>query len=165
MQKNKAVEQSADFQRTVASHEAGHAVVAHVLGFNLQIVSLDPDPDNPSVLAYTRFDEKEVTPETVEDIMAALVTVQLAGLGAERAIYGKPVLFANALSDLKKVENLLSFYAEVTSDTYQQLLGQFTSEAQHLVDQHRGEVAALTEALLAQRRLSGVEVQRILAEA
>ena len=150
-------------QRMAAYHEAGHAVMAYCCGFNLQLVSLDPDPNDSAVLSYAWYDEPEITPENVDDLVGALAVVHLAGFAAEKIVGGQTVLHAGVHSDIKKVEDLLSMVTGGPGEVQKKLIGSCMQETLRLVEKRRTQILAVAQALLAQRQLSGAEVQRIMA--
>ena len=76
-------------QDIVAYHEAGHALVAHILGGKVKQITIDPDNDDgPERFGDTEIRWKRTTDET--QLLQNVIQVSLAGPVAEMIYSGDP---------------------------------------------------------------------------
>jgi hypothetical protein len=167
--------------RACAIHEAGHAVVAVILGRTLKGVSLQLAGATGGM---TRVKRSGFIP--TRDVIEDDVVIRLAGRAAESALGDGAS--AGAMSDLETATNELSAlhasyglgttllhragveeartlvrldprFAQSIEADLQRLMGRAIA----LVTVHRSAVRAVAEALLARQALSGAEVQVLVA--
>ena len=75
---------------TTAYHEAGHAVMAHLLGGNVQLVTIEPDDDDgPERSGNTEVIWRR-TGMTEKEFAKCAIQVSLAGPAAEMIYTGDP---------------------------------------------------------------------------
>ncbi|WP_445503383.1 AAA family ATPase [Microvirga sp. G4-2] len=166
--------------RACAIHEAGHAVVAVVLGRTLQGVSLQlvgasggmTRMGHPGFIPTRYVIEDNViiglagraadvvlgagaSAGAVSDL--AVATRELSALHASFGL-GKTLLHRTGVDDASALARVDSRFAQRIEADLQRLL----DRAIMLVTEHRAAVLAVAEALLAHRVLSGAQVQAVL---
>jgi cell division protease FtsH len=157
--------------RKIAIHEAGHVVVAHLLGFSTASVSIIASGPMGGV---TRMRDLPSAPDRSE--LEALVMMHLGGRAADIAV-GKGA-HAGAAEDLETVTHLISqgicrlgLYGTLTqldaasSDLATEIEGHLKRLLQRtigLIKANAMVVTALADALLARRILNESEISQIL---
>jgi ATP-dependent Zn protease len=187
------VEYTPEEKRAIATHEAGHAVVAHVLGAGrkLEVLSIIKRRDALGLLAHSETEER-FTRTAAE--LRVLVAIAMGGLAAEELVLGQggtgPAgdlayatrLAAQMVGTYGMAGSLVSFeaveagpvapgpVAKVLADeqgrrAVEALLQSARERACAVLRGHRPLVDALVEALLEREELIGDEITAVLAEA
>lgn len=152
----------------VAYHEAGHALMALILGGEVQLVTIEPDHDDgPQRQGDTQVLWRR-TRITERDFAGRAVQVSLAGPVAEMIYSGDPyhpALVSEWAADWREAWNSAAVlhagdrqrlaYLEQTSIQLYRRLKQ---------DDHWAAVAALADHLLAHESLEGDEVVEIVSQ-
>jgi cell division protease FtsH len=180
-------------RRTVATHEAGHAVVAYLAGTRrLEVLSIVKRSGSLGLLAHGDLDE--VYTRTREE-MHALVDIALGGMCAEEIYFGGSGTgpagdlayatrvaceivgsagMAGSLVSLNAVEsgalNSSNLVGRVLADSVARpevdaLLARRKANVRALLDANRHLVEALREALLERDELIGDEITSVLEQA
>lgn len=106
---------------TTAYHEAGHALVAHLLGENHQpLYKVTITPRGPS-LGHTSFEPKNDNVMINLQELEARIATQLAGRIAEEIVFGEQNITTGAENDLKNATELA--YNMVTRWGYSKRIG------------------------------------------
>jgi len=187
------VEYTPEEKRAIATHEAGHAVVAHVLGAGrkLEVLSIIKRRDALGLLAHSETEER-FTRTAAE--LRVLVAIAMGGLAAEELILGQagtgPAgdlayatrLAAQMVGTYGMAGTLVSFdavesgpvapgpVAKVLADeqgrrAVEDLLQVARERAGAVLRNYRHLVDALVDALLEREELIGDEITEVLAEA
>jgi hypothetical protein len=180
---------SAELDRRIATHEAGHALVARWLGTIVELVTIRPSdgfagrcvrrgasPLNLLDAPGETIDVAEtctrigapVAGENRAELAPAIVTAQtlmielMAGLAAERALFpGLPTL--DAPHDLREAEALASTCASPAA--VDALVSYAEHEASAIIAANVDVLRALADALVERGELSGGQVDAIIASA
>jgi cell division protease FtsH len=187
------VEYTPDEKRAIATHEAGHAVVAHLAGpgRTLEVLSIVKRRDALGLLAHSDSEER-FTRTAVE--MQALITIAMGGLAAEELVLGgagtgpagdlayATGVAAQMVGTYGMTGTLVSFGAiedgpispgpvgKVLADkagreAVERLLQLGKDRAGAMLRTHRHLVDALVDALLERDELIGEEITDVLARA
>jgi ATP-dependent Zn protease len=182
-----------DERHTIATHEAGHATVAYLVGKGrrLEVLSIIKRRDSLGLLAH-RETEERYTKRLSE--MRALLQISFGGMVAEEVYFGESgtgpagdlqaatQLAADMVGSYGLGDSLISFrsidagvmggnlVAKVLADdqarkTVDQLLKDSKAETLRLISEHRYLVEALRDALLEREELYGSEITEVLAAA
>lgn len=177
----------------IATHEAGHAVVAYLSGRGrkLEFLSIVKRKDSLGLLAHRDAEERYT--KTAEE-MRALLQIAMGGLVAEEAFFGQSSsgpagdlaaatsLACDMVGSFGLGGSLVSFRAldpgVVGGNLVARVLGDATArkvvdrllkdakhEAGRLITDHRHLVEALRDELLEREELAGDEILRVLREA
>ena len=139
-----------DRRRTTALHEAGHTIVALVLGLRFTRVEIDADTDNGRVWH----------PAQAQCSIAQRCIFRLAGAAAEAVASGWDVLELCA-SDC--VDDWQAVLVALREDRTRQLrLNVLAATSRALVAEHWREVEVLAQALLERGHLTYTDVTAIL---
>ena len=176
-------------RRTIATHEAGHATVAWLVGKSrkLEVLSIIKRSSALGLLAHTDLEERFTQSESE---LRALVQIALGGLAAEQAFFGERS--SGVAGDLKQATNLAAqmvgsmgmggtlisyeaaqgggpanLAAKVLSndDGREEVAGVLDAaraEVATLVDANRHIIEALRDALLENDELVGEEILRVI---
>ncbi len=150
----------ADDRSLRALHEAAHAVVAALIGFDFDSVTL-PEADDAKVgLAFTRYDlQAGESGDAVSDhYMEARITMRLAGDALESELCGA-VRFAG-----QDILDAQADSAAVTDDPEDaaEIRKRCRARARRLVESARDEIDAVAAALMDQTTLDWSEVAAIV---
>src|SRR4051794_19322555 len=187
------VEYTDDERATIATHEAGHAVVAHLVGQNrkLEVLSIIKRRDALGLLAHSDTEERFTRTRTE---LVASVQIAFGGMTAEELFFGESGTGPSSdLSHATRVAaqmagsfgmagSLISFeaveggplsqgiVAKVLSDKdarrrVERILDQAKGDVRSLLDTNRHLVIALRDALLERDELIGDEILATLGEA
>jgi ATP-dependent Zn protease len=187
------VEYTDDERATIATHEAGHAVVAHLVGQNrrLEVLSIIKRAESLGLLAHTDTEERYTRTRT--ELIAA-IQIAFGGMTAEELFFGESGtgpssdlahatrVAAQMVGSFGMAGSLVSFEAveagpisqgivgKVLSDkdarrAVERILDQAKGDVRQLLDTNRHLVMALRDALLAHDELVGDEILSTLTEA
>jgi ATP-dependent Zn protease len=184
------VEYSEAERRTIATHEAGHATIAWLVGKSrkLEVLSIIKRSASLGLLAHSDVEERFTQTESE---LHALVQISLGGLVAEQVFFGERS--SGAASDLKYAttlaaqmigsfgmgDTLLSYEAvqantnivgkvmssEDSRDEANALLQDARGEVNSLIEANRHVVEALRDALLERDELVGDEILQVISGA
>jgi ATP-dependent Zn protease len=180
-------------KRTIATHEAGHAVVAHLVGLDrkLEVLSIIKRRDALGLLAHSDTSER-FTRRRSE--LVAVVQIAFGGMTAEELFFGEAgtgpssdlahatTVAAQMVGSFGMAGSLVSFEAVENGPISQgivakvlanddgrraveRLLGQAKSDTRTLLDENRHLVEALRDELLEREELVGDEITDVLREA
>ncbi len=179
--------------RTIATHEAGHAVVAHLVGRDrkLEVLSIIKRRDSLGLLAHSDTEEKFT--RTRSELVTS-IQISFGGMTAEELFFGEAGTGASSdLAHATKIAcqmvgsfgmagSLISFDAVEAGPVGQGIVGkvlanddarrsvdrilaQAKSDVRTLLDEHRHLVTALRDALVERDELVGDEILSILDSA
>jgi ATP-dependent Zn protease len=187
------VEYNDEEKRTIATHEAGHAVVAHLVGLDrkLEVLSIIKRRDALGLLAHSDTSER-FTRRRSE--LIAVIQIAFGGMTAEELFFGEAgtgpssdlsqatTIAAQMVGSFGMAGTLVSFeavengpisqgiVAKVLANddgrkSVERLLGQAKSDTRALLDENRHLVEALRDELLEREELIGDEITDALREA
>jgi ATP-dependent Zn protease len=187
------VEYTEDEKRTIATHEAGHAVVAHLVGLDrkLEVLSIIKRRDALGLLAHSDTSER-FTRRRSE--LISVIQIAFGGMTAEELFFGEAgtgpssdlahatTIAAQMVGSFGMAGSLVSFEAVengpinqgivakvLTNDdgrrSVERLLGQAKADTRTLLDENRHLVEALRDELLEREELVGDEITDALREA
>jgi cell division protease FtsH len=187
------VEYSEDEKRTIATHEAGHATVAYLVGQNrkLEVLSIIKRRDALGLLAHS--DAEERFTRTRSELLG-MMKIAFGGMSAEELFFGESGtgpsgdlvhatrIAAQMVGSFGMAGSLVSFEAveagpitqgivgkvlgnEDARASVEKLLDQAKADVHRLLDDHRHLVIALRDELLAKDELVGDEIVEVLREA
>jgi cell division protease FtsH len=180
-------------KRTIATHEAGHAVVAHLVGLDrkLEVLSIIKRRDALGLLAHSDTSER-FTRRRSE--LVAVVQIAFGGMTAEELFFGEAgtgpssdlshatTIAAQMVGSFGMAGSLVSFeaiengpitqgiVAKVLANddgrrSVERLLTQAKADTRTLLDENRHLVEALRDELLEREELIGDEITDVLREA
>ena len=187
------VEYTPDDRRNIATHEAGHAVVAHLLGKGrkLEVLSIIKRGDALGLLAHTDLEERFTRSRSE---LRALIHIALGGMVAEELFLGEAgtgpaadlamatKVAAQMVGSFGMTGSLVSFEAVESGPMLSGIVGKVLAHdagraaVESLLDGARADVTAilsanahlveaLRDALLARDELVGDEILSVLREA
>ncbi len=187
------VEYTEDEKRTIATHEAGHATVAYLVGQNrkLEILSIIKRRDALGLLAHT--DTEERFTRTRSELLG-MMKIAFGGMSAEELFFGESgtgpggdlvhatKIAAQMVGSFGMAGSLVSYEAiepgpitqgivakvlgnEEARAAVEKLLEQAKADVRKLLDDNRHLVIALRDELLAREELVGEEIVDVLREA
>ncbi|HEX4493423.1 MAG TPA: AAA family ATPase [Acidimicrobiia bacterium] len=180
-------------KRTIATHEAGHAVVAHLIGLDrkLEVLSIIKRRDALGLLAHSdtseRFTRRRSELIGVMQIAFGGMTAEElwfgeAGTGPSSDLHHATTIAAQMVGSFGMAGSLVSFeamengpinagiVAKVLNNddgrsAVSKMLEQAKADTTKLLDEHRYMVEALRDELLAREELIGDEITDVLREA
>jgi ATP-dependent Zn protease len=187
------VEYTVEEKRTIATHEAGHAVVAHLVGSGrkLEVLSIVKRADSLGLLAHS--DTEERFTRTRSELIAA-IQINFGGMTAEELFFGESgtgpggdlsaatTLAAQMVGSFGMAGTLLSFeaigggpldqgvVARVLADdearrAVERILERAKADVRDLLDANRHLVEALRDQLLEREELVGDEILEVIRAA
>jgi ATP-dependent Zn protease len=187
------VEYSEDEQRTIATHEAGHAVIAYLVGENrkLEVLSIIKRRDALGLLAHSDTEERYTRTRTE---LIASIQIAMGGMTAEELFFGESGtgpssdlshatrIAAQMVGSFGMAGSLVSFEAVESGPISQGIVGkvlanddarrgverildQAKSDVRQLLDTNRHLVVALRDELLRREELVDEEITDVIIEA
>ena len=186
------VEYTEQERRTIATHEAGHATVAYLVGSGrkLEVLSIIKRRDALGLLAHSEIEERFT--KTRSEIIS-LIQIAMGGMVAEELFFGEAgtgpagdlqaatAAAAEMVGSLGMAGSLISYNAmEITgaanvvakvisSDDGKEAVDRILNDAKKAVrsmlDEHRHVVEALRDALVDRDELIGDEIVTVIEEA
>jgi cell division protease FtsH len=187
------VEYTYEEKLTIATHEAGHAVIAYLVGVGrkLEVLSIIKRKDALGLLAHSDLEERYT--RTRSELIAA-IQINFGGMTAEELFFGESgtgpggdlvnatTLAAQMVGSFGMAGTLLSFdavqagpftqgiVAKVLADdearrSVERILEQAKADVRNLLDNHRHLVVALRDELLEREELVGDEIVDVLQHA
>jgi ATP-dependent Zn protease len=186
------VEYTPEERLRIATHEAGHATVAHVVGTDrtLEVLSIVKRRDALGLLAHA--DREERFTKTRSELVA-LIQIAMGGMVAEEQAFGEAgtgpsgdlrvatTAAAQMVGSLGMGDSLVSFdaadyagagnlVAKVLGDesargAVEEILGQAKAQAHAILKAHRHVADALRDALLERDELVGDQILEVIAAA
>jgi len=187
------VEYTDEDKRTIATHESGHAVVAHLVGSGrkLEVLSIVKRADSLGLLAHS--DTEERFTRTRSELVAA-IQINFGGMTAEELFFGESgtgpggdlstatTLAAQMVGSFGMAGTLVSFeavgpgvmnqgiVARVLADdearrAVERILDRAKSDVRALLDANRHLVEALRDELLDREELVGDEILEAIRRA
>jgi ATP-dependent Zn protease len=132
----------------IAYHEAGHAVIGHVLGCEVRMATIKPK--------YSSLGSADVQPGGAVDVATAHIKVDLAGPLAERLV--SPHSFFDLIHRGSQKDWRSAWKAAQRDEDV--ILG-LIHETKALVQRHREAIARVAAALLERETLTGDDIRRI----
>jgi ATP-dependent Zn protease len=187
------VEYTEDEKRTIATHEAGHATVAYLVGQNrkLEVLSIIKRRDALGLLAHTETEERYT--RTRSELLG-MMKIAFGGMSAEELFFGESgtgpsgdlihatKIAAQMVGSFGMAGSLVSFEAveggplaqgivakvlgnDEARSSVERLLEMAKADVHKLLDSNRHLVVALRDELLAKEELVGDEIVEVLREA
>jgi ATP-dependent Zn protease len=187
------VEYTVDEKRTIATHEAGHAVVAYLVGVGrkLEVLSIIKRRDALGLLAHSDSEERFTRTRTE---LIASIQISFGGMTAEELFFGESGtgpssdlamatrVAAQMVGAFGMANSLVSFEAveagpintgivgRVLADeegraAVERMLNQAKSDVRTLLDENRHLVVGLRDALVEREELVGDEILEVLERA
>ena len=187
------VEYSHEERRTIATHEAGHAVVAYLVGQNrtLEVLSIVKRRDSLGLLAHSDTEERYTRRRSE---LVAGIQIAFGGMVAEETFFGESgtgpssdlaqatKVAAQMVGSFGMAGSLVSFEAVESGPISQgivakvlanddartaatSILDEAKGEVQRLLAAHQHLVVALRDALLEREELVGDEILEVLRDA
>jgi cell division protease FtsH len=187
------VEYTDEERRTIATHEAGHATVAYLVGQNrkLEVLSIIKRRDALGLLAHSDGEEKFT--RTRSELLG-MMKIAFGGMSAEELFFGESGtgpsgdlvhatrIAAGMVGSYGMAGSLVSFEAieagpisqgivgkvlgnDDARAAVEKLLAQSKADVQTMLDDNRHLVIALRDELLARSELVGDEIVDVLREA
>jgi ATP-dependent Zn protease len=188
------VEYSDEEKRTIATHEAGHATVAYLVGQNrkLEVLSIIKRRDALGLLAHSATEERFTRTQSE---LESTLKISLGGMAAEQLLFGETgtgpssdltaatSVAAQMVGSFGMGRSLISYEAvdngmplspnivakvlsnDDTREEVEALLRRQREEVTELLAQNLDLVKALRDALQEQEELMGDEILRVLQDA
>jgi hypothetical protein len=145
-----------------AFHESGHAICHHYFGHKLNEIAIGENSGHCEVEVPAFDGGNESSPAERETVMQ-VITASLAGGIAVQRFSGDGANGKGDGGDRAHVKYLALRLSEGRENEAEALLDWLRHKAQSAVDQHWRAIETLAYALLQKEKLSGEEVQKILA--
>ncbi len=180
-----SLEISARTKKITAFHEAGHALVGHLLGNHQPLYKVTIAPRGPS-LGHTAFEPKADNTSVTQSELEAGISTMLAGRIAEEIIFGKDNITTGAESDLQHAtdlahsmvtrwgfservgliyngnENIVS--DRVIEEEIQEILARCYERAYDTLYNNQEELTAVANALLEHETIDAKELQKLISK-
>ncbi len=183
------VEYTDEEKRTIATHEAGHAVVAHLVGTTrtLEVLSIIKRAESLGLLAHSENEERYT--RTRSELLAS-IQISFGGMTAEELFFGEAgtgpsgdlahatKVAAQMVGSFGMAGSLVSFdamdspysagiVAKVLGDddgraSVERILNTAKETTRTLLDEHRHLVIALRDALLDRDEMVGDEILEVI---
>jgi ATP-dependent Zn protease len=187
------VEYTEDEKRTIATHEAGHATVAYLVGQNrkLEVLSIIKRRDALGLLAHSDAEERFTRTRSE---LVGMMKIAFGGMSAEELFFGESgtgpsgdlvhatKIAAQMVGAFGMAGSLISYEAveggplsqgivakvlgnEDARNAMEKLLDQAKTDVHKLLDDNRHLVVALRDELVLKEELVGDEIVNVLREA
>jgi len=187
------VEYAEEERRTIATHEAGHATIAYLVGQNrkLEVLSIIKRRDALGLLAHTDSEERYTRTRSE---LVGMLKIAFGGMSAEELFFGESgtgpsgdlvhatKIAAQMVGSFGMAGSLVSFEAieagpitqgivgKVLADeqgrsSVERILGEAKADTRRMLDENRHLVVALRDRLLDADELIGEEIVWVLREA
>jgi ATP-dependent Zn protease len=186
------VEYTENERRTIATHEAGHATIAYLVGHDrkLEVLSIIKRKDALGLLAHSDLEERFTKTRTE---IVALIQIAMGGMVAEELFFGEAgtgpagdlqaatTAAAEMVGSLGMAGSLISYNAMqingaanvvakvLSSDDGKEAVDRILNDAKKAVramlDEHRHVVEALRDALVERDELIGEEIVTVIEDA
>ena len=153
------------FRRSSAYHEAGHAVVAVVLGVGVESVSLYPDKSRGTLEWYSVARTNLTVGKSLYDDEGVIII--LAGAAAQKKHAPSSIRRHAATGDYEKARSLVFFGAKPDHEAYmlfQKRWDWLVAEASKMIEANWHVIDAVARRLFAVGEISGVEVKKIFRQ-
>lgn len=156
-------------KRVTAYHEAGHALITHLLMPAQKVTHLSILPTNKGAAGFTLSLPEESMFQTKQQLLA-MMCIALAGRAAEKLVFGEAQVTTGAAGDIRRARTIARKMVQEwemgeTGDTdmeIQQLMKQSADQAGRLLHRHRAALENVACALLEKEHLSGSEFDEIM---
>jgi hypothetical protein len=154
-----------DYSRHVAAyHEAGHAIMAAVLGKPIDYVDIQPDDGTPPVTYYRAgpLIETEILDERTRGFIVREIKIALAGITAHNRYTRHPRNIVGEFDDLKKASEWAAYLA--SGEEAFRLVQETREEVEGFFNDPRTwrAVDCLAGLLIRERRVDGRKVPEIV---
>ncbi len=179
-------------RRTIATHESGHATVAHLVGKDrrLDVLSIIKRRDALGLLAHSDTEERFLKSESE---ITALIQIAMGGMVAEELFFGETssgvagdlqaatTAAAEMVGSLGMADSLISYAAMTTpgaantvakvlatdegKDAVNRILNEAKAAVKDMLSSHRFLVEHLRDALLERNELVGEQITDAIAAA
>ena len=153
----------------IAVHEAGHALLTHLLLPQSRLTRLTILPSNKGAAGYSLAIHEDRVLYTRQELMHHM-SVTLGGRAAEEVMFGKEQVTNGAGSDLKKAEALACEMAEWRMSDEEDgerakrgLMEEAYAIAKQKIGENRQRLEGLSRALMERETLSGEEILHFVA--
>jgi ATP-dependent Zn protease len=154
----------ANRRRHIAYHEAGHAVIALILGYKVGKVTIKPRYSQLTLGRTEGIQPGEASSNRVVDREATDIKIDLAGPLAEQLINPAPFdeLIENGSGgDWRSARRTARSFGLNTPREAEILIVRYALESAVLVQQHQEAITRVAAALLEHETLVGDEIKRI----
>lgn len=158
-------------RESLAYHEAGHAVVAHLLDIDFGGASLVSEEESagrvksrPSPLGFMVYGKHK---DRQDERLKRRITASLAGLAARKLLIGEESLSPGAPRghrDMLDAFDTAAYLTEGRQEETSKLLEQSTSRAEELLREHWSGVDAIATALLERAEMDREQVLAVFEE-
>ena len=158
---------TAEEKKTIAWHEAGHAVVTRYLLPEDRIARLTVIPSTRGAAGYTVSIQKDRLLHTRKELICRIAQA-LGGRAAEEMLLGKDGVTTGAANDLQRAKQIAAAMAEVFAmgqgkEAQKVILEEGFSAARACLTQKKDALARLAGALMEKETLREEEIGEILA--
>ena len=153
-------------RRGTAHHEAGHAVVAAVLGLAGGSVTIEPDHDSaghtyvPDPWATLWHWEQRGKFRDASSAFLATVIARMAGAEAESVLLGQVALGDG--DDRDQINLLAESEIEIPLDDWPKFEARLRAQTRRLIRRHRQSILRVAEALIERGTLQANEVESLI---
>lgn len=158
-------------RESLAYHEAGHVVAAHLLDIDFGGASLVAEEDSagrvkkpPSPLGFMVYGKHK---DKQDERLKSRVTACLSGLAARKILTGEEALNPGATwghQDMLDAFDMAAYLTEGQQEETSELLEQSTSRAERLLREHWSGVEAVAAALLEHEELDREKALAVFEE-
>ncbi|MBR4359552.1 MAG: AAA family ATPase [Clostridia bacterium] len=157
-------------KRTVAWHEAGHALLTHVMQPEAQLARVTIIPSSRGAAGYSMSVQPDRQLRTRKELMA-MISVALGGRAAEEMLLGQDDVTTGAANDLKRAREIASAMAREwamgkTGDPAadeKDILREAMETARQCLQRYESALQGLAQALLTRETLLEEELRPLLA--
>ena len=157
-------------KRTVAWHEAGHALLTHVMQPEAQLARVTIIPSSRGAAGYSMSVQPDRQLCTRKELMA-MISVALGGRAAEEMLLGQDDVTTGAANDLKRAREIASAMAREwamgkTGDPAadeKDILREAMETARQCLQRYESALQGLAQALLTRETLLEEELRPLLA--